>query len=64
MQSGKGISPKLMFEPGRLIQGRKYVFLSNTTFKQRVINAIANKLKKSGYNVFHSYDDAVIGFIS
>ena len=42
---------------GRLFQGKINAFLSNTTNKEGVINIIAAKTKKLGYNLFHSYDD-------
>lgn len=42
---------------GRLFQGKINAFLSNTTNKESVINIIAVKTKKLGYNLFHSYDD-------
>lgn len=42
---------------GRLFQGKINAFLSNTTNKESVINIIAAKTKKLGYNLFRSYDD-------
>ena len=42
---------------GRLFQGKINAFLSKTTNKESVINIIAAKTKKLGYNLFHSYDD-------
>lgn len=50
---------------GRLFQGKINAFLSNTTNKESVINIIAAKTKKLGYNLFHSYDhdDANTDFI-
>ena len=37
---GKGISPRIKFEPDMLFQGKKDVFLSNTANEQRIINRL------------------------
>ena len=41
-------------------KGKKDAFLRNTVNKHSVINAILTELKKPGYPLFHSYDDADI----
>ena len=60
---GKGISPRLGFEPDMLFSAKKDVFLSNTANKQSIINVISTKHKKAGCYVIHSNDDADVGIV-
>ena len=60
---GKGISPRIEFEPDILFPGKKDVFVSNTENKQRTTNVISTELKKAGCYVFHWHDDANVDIV-
>lgn len=60
---GKGISPRLEFEPDMLFQAKKDVFLSNIANKQSIINVISTEHKKAGCYVIHSNDDTDVGIV-
>ena len=51
------------FEPDMLFEGKKDIFLSNSTNEHCMINVISTEVKKAGCYVFHSLYDADVDIV-